>query len=140
MSKLNKVNILKLAKFLETLPQEKFHMLNYKLDKRGNILSVNEYSCGTIGCALGWAPTALGNTCTHYKSWEEYNELNLGITTSADWDWCFSGDWVYIDNTPKGAALRLVYLVNNGVPDNYLEQMNEDNLEHDYMFEGVVNG
>ena len=141
MSRLNKVNILKLAKFLERLPQEKFDMFNYKTNEEADCLPPEEHSCGTVGCALGWAPTALRSADLHaYDNWDDYSAQVLGIYEAGEWGWCFDGDWKLVDNTPKGAALRLRYRVNNGVPDNYREQMDEDCLEVEYMFQEMING
>jgi hypothetical protein len=34
------------------------------------------------------------------------------------WQYMFGSAWVYIDNTPKGAAARIRHYVANGLPSN----------------------
>ena len=42
---------------------------------------------------------------------------------SKEWDWCFSSRWADIDNTPTGAALRIEWLLNHGLPKDWRKQM-----------------
>ena len=42
---------------------------------------------------------------------------------SAEWQWLFCAPWTKIDNTPEGAALRIEWLLKNGLPENWQEQM-----------------
>ena len=59
-----------------------------------------------------------------YEFWLLYSERIFGIEFGTDkWDWCFSGLWHKTDNTPEGAADRIEWVLENGLPDNWLEQM-----------------
>ncbi len=47
----------------------------------------------------------------------------IARTTNNDsWSWCFSPVWQRVDNTPEGAARRIEWLVEHGLPKNWDEQ------------------
>lgn len=52
-----------LANFLDDLPHDKFHMPVWASD------DATEYSCGTAGCACGWAATIFHKEGWHFKKW-----------------------------------------------------------------------
>lgn len=56
---MNAKRLLKLAEFLDTLPRQKFKFSTVA-DERGKsmreALKAGKTRCGTVGCALGWAP------------------------------------------------------------------------------------
>lgn len=86
-----KRRLLKLANFLNYLPEEKFNFENV-------ITKSNGKACGTVGCAIGWLPAIsskfawkkygknydleikLGNTNIGYRwvSWNHWSDLNSG--------------------------------------------------------------
>jgi hypothetical protein len=39
--------------------------------------------------------------------------------------WVFSGSWSERDNTPLGAAQRIIYALRHGVPENWRDQRDE---------------
>lgn len=91
---------------------------------------VSETDCGTAGCALGWAPASgiaefeplpsemeLG-----FLVFSEYEDrvFNLSeVGPNSPWDWCFSSEWYEVDNTPKGAAIRILQLISGESPDEW---------------------
>lgn len=99
---------------------------------------------GDGGSALGHAPFVKE---LHPKSWE-FKQLaffdspkilvralhfecylmrvfNLKINSDR-WAWCFYNWAGHPDNTPLGAALRIEYLVQNGLPKNFIAQMTDE--------------
>jgi len=121
---INIENFTKLAKYLRSLPDDydRFDMSHYHKYTTGLVGAVYDFfsnivysadydpsqsehiECGTVACALGHGPAA-GVTTTS-DDWMEYYLANF----SGDhyvYDWCFHNDWVEIDNTHQGAALRI---------------------------------
>lgn len=121
---MNKENLLKLAKYLTTIDQSRFNMLFYRANCKGhNTAFLDKNSCGTAGCALGWAPFVEGLEVIP----EDYRFSSSGINFSIygerifdiedglgiEWDYLFSGGWQDVDPTPIGAAERIIDLVEN---------------------------
>lgn len=137
MMKIKKTNLRKMAKFILTIPEPKFDMSRFraKPSRKGGILFLDDseftHECETIGCVLGHC-TALDTekNLNQYKSaycgfeYGAWSEEFTGIPVlSNDWDWCFSGVWVSVDNTREGASKRILYYLKNGLPRNWEEQM-----------------
>ena len=128
-AKLHRKNLLKLAAGLLSLPKntEKFDMVTYFVSpKLGDTsLPTKVVECGTAACAVGWAPT-FGIKPKKNEDWEEYSYRTLigaSLFISADeWDWCFHSHWSHTDNTPQGAAKRIIWLLLHGLPDNHRDQ------------------
>ncbi len=53
MDNLHAERLMKLARFLYKLPREKF---NYAVVIEGKDIPNDTFSCGTVGCAIGWTP------------------------------------------------------------------------------------
>jgi len=107
---INVENFTKLAKYLRSLPDDyvrfdmgTFHM-GYGSDSDDNPLDEDEIPCGTVACALGHGPAA-GVTTTS-DDWLGYYLANFSGESYA-YLWCFDNDWIEIDNTHQGAALRI---------------------------------
>ena len=111
----------KLAEYLLTqVPQDKFDMSYYRTG--GDM----DHVCGTAGCALGWSPAIMSKK-TYYKyrstgcsigtMFEKISNNYLGIESDTVWSYIFSEYWAYKDNTPQGAAARIPYFLDHGVPD-----------------------
>ena len=80
-------------------------------------------TCGSVGCVIGHMPYA-GIEKFKDENWLDYSERIFGISMfSKEWCWCFSSSWHPIDNMPQGAADRIEWMLEHGVPDNYSEQM-----------------
>lgn len=86
-------------------------------------------TCGSVGCAVGHAPYA-GIEKRAYEEWPAYSNrvfFDNKRTTAypflmTAWNWCFGSCWSAVDNTPRGAALRILWMLENGVPDNASSQ------------------
>ena len=126
---MNKENLLKLADYLEKrVTQEQFDMSCYRAELADLCHATDFYSthdCGSVGCALGWSPFVKGlepidddyifdrHTSLKELAFRRYS-LRVFELTAVEWKWCFSADWVDIDNTPSGAARRIRCLVYQG--------------------------
>ena len=124
----------KLANYLLSLPEdyEKFDMSNFIVrDDNGSsdFCQINEttlHTCGTAACALGHAPSIF-RVPKDCADWWDLAELLFGLEEySDDWDWCFAGGWVDVDNTHTGAAKRILWLLDKGLPEYWKEQMYEE--------------
>lgn len=116
-------NLRKLATYLlEGNLKAKFDMQMYS-DSVFPWGMVSETDCGTIGCAVGHGPHA-GIKKLPTESWLDYSSRVFGLSKLSDeWTWCFSQDWYKTDNTSDGAAQRIIYLLDNGMPKDFLDQM-----------------
>lgn len=82
--------------------------------------------CGSVGCAIGH--TAFVIPKYKNETWLDYSLRVTGLTDNdyegnSAWDWCFSEEWRYVDNTPQGAADRIDWLLEYGLPLNWQEQL-----------------
>jgi hypothetical protein len=117
---MNCENLQKLATYLRSLPADyqEFDMEVYASDNS----FAHPLSCGTAGCAIGHGPNA-GIAAQDQEEWEDYSRRVFAITADADeWDWCFGWYWAHTDNTPLGAAQRIEWLLQNGLPENANDQ------------------
>lgn len=116
-------NYQELAEYLDTgITEYGFDMMDYFIQ--------DENRCGTVACALGHAPFVLGidNPFLSGSTIDESEWVNQHFGTydyceSPVYGWCFSSFWAEVDNTSRGAAARIFYMLENGVPDNYYSQM-----------------
>ncbi len=81
----------------------------------------NRTECGAVGCAMGHGPYA-GIPKRKSESWWAYADRQFTNYTRAS-DWCFHGCWADVDKTAKGAARRILYMLDKGIPENWYEQM-----------------
>ena len=120
-------NLQLMANHLKTnvLP-ENFHMGRYRGDD-----DFSNPVCGSVGCTVGNctvldAENVMNNFTNpngviDFLSW---SKDFTGICRIEDeWAWCFGSIWSETDNTPIGAALRIEWLLNNGLPENWFCQM-----------------
>ena len=125
---MNKENLLKLAKFLDELPEDYKHFDmskwltsdTYELCP-DEIEDVDIKACGYAACAIGHAPQALELTTEQAwecPTWSNFIEVYFGIDHHAE-QFMFGAGWSDIDDTPKGAAKRIRYFLENGVPDTF---------------------
>jgi len=125
---MNRANLLRMAKYIAEVPQEKFNMFDFRTGDKSTI------ECNSVGCVIGHC-TVLENLEELEKfrtlgpknidfDFDSWSAVFTGLPSNEDkWGWCFGYSWVYSDNTPKGAAQRIVYLVNHGLPTNWERQM-----------------
>lgn len=106
---MNRENLLKMAKFIATVPQEQFDMDAF-------------IKCGSVGCSIGvcFVNDVLPELSSKFAkrlpaphNYGGYSIAATGFNNSGDvrWRWCFQAGWHYIDNTPYGAAQRIIYLL-----------------------------
>lgn len=130
---MNIENLLKMADYLETLEPSQFDM---GLFSDGDIQSNNvEHICGSVGCVIGHAPKIFPLAP---EDWDTLGDFDFDAFSKRiftddmqEWDWCFDSDWDEVDNTPKGASLRMRHLVEHGLPEDWKEQLYRDT---DYLF------
>ena len=120
---INEHNLRRLAVYLRALPEgyEHFDMKRYRSDYEA--ASAKPLGCGTVACAVGHAPFALPDCpILPGMTWGGYSSAYLTDERDA-WRWCFNYWWVDTDNTAKGAADRIDWLLNRGLPKDWNEQM-----------------
>lgn len=123
----NVANLNRMADYIETIPQEKFDMVDFRKDDLPT-----EYECNTVGCIIGHCTILdeMSNMPKYPDGWINFflwSKQFTGLELNSDfWRWCFSGSWVSVDNTPTGAARRIRYTINNGIPENWKKQMYGD--------------
>lgn len=135
---MNTENLSKLATFLDELPEDyrQFGMADFT-NQWMSPEELKQYQtdptynpCGSAACAVGHAPAAGikvdPSTITQqildgYSTdiWDAYVQAAFGIKfDSTAFEFMFGGGWADHDNTPKGAAARIRYVVaNNNIPD-----------------------
>ena len=117
MKATHKANLLKLADYLATLPDdyEQFDMSEYMMARDGDdrryweIIDLAERSkpvCGTVACAVGHGPAA-GIRTYGDANWSDYADRVFGPLPESGFDYMFGSGWSMHDNTPKGAAARI---------------------------------
>lgn len=120
---MNRKNLLKAANYLETIPQELFDMYAWRTGDR----QVNK--CDSVGCAIGHtvhldrkAKPRFPNGGIVFHVWSQtfYGFSHYGNK----WNWCFSSKWKKVDNTSTGVVKRIHLLLEQGLPENWKEQIN----------------
>lgn len=85
-----------------------------------NTCTTDHHDCGSAGCAIGhalFAGIGKGAPELEWDSWWSYTERNFGTSDGRNaFTWCFGSEWKSYDNTPKGAAKRILYMLDNGAP------------------------
>ena len=117
-------NLEKLANYLLALPEdyEHFDMGDFFIvgeDDYPSLLCLksaknkkeiaNISSCGAVACAVGHGPAA-GIPVGNFKSWWSYSNKSF-TGNDLEWAWCFGGEWEGVDDTPKGAGVRIKALL-----------------------------
>lgn len=119
---MNKENLLRMADYVETIPQEQFDMECYRYDDK----TLPE--CNSVGCIIGHCTILDADNLPRYGNgtidFFEWGEKFTGIGwRSVDWVYLFDGMWCDTDNTPTGAAKRIRHYVENGLPEDWIEQI-----------------
>lgn len=94
-------------------------------------LWLTDSECNTAACALGHGPAAgigrMSMKPSHLFDnfrWHAYSDRHfINSAVEHAWRWCFSSDWEGVDDTPRGAAKRILYMLKYGVPENYERQI-----------------
>ena len=126
--------------FLNNLPtSEKFSLDTYMSDGSDAYEYKNINECGTSACVIGWTPSMPGMPTPRLESWDDYSEKVYGIGfDSKAWCWCFAPRWECIDNTPKGAAARMQYLLDNPALNDFGYMYDIDELKRLGVYRGDV--
>lgn len=128
---MNHINLAKLATKLESLPKNyaAFTMSTFLEGTDGAAIqryaehNGGVHECGAVACAIGHGPAAgilfpapdlapeLWEHCN--PNWSQYSSRYLidRGTHPAEWEWCFGGLWELVDDTHRGAAARIRYLL-----------------------------
>lgn len=107
-----------MADYIEKVPQEKFDMESYRT------MPESSPSCKSIGCIIGHCTVLddLKNIPRNYYGHIRFTEWSFDFTgieiDSLKWKFLFSHEWRNSDNTPTGAAKRIRYFIEHGVPKN----------------------
>lgn len=114
---MNKQNLINLAELLDTDTGIDFDMNRFsQLNTVGFEQIHKDQTCGSVGCAIGWF-SILEPKPTE-QTWVQYSEEKFGLNhESIEWDWLFSCFWAMVDNTTEGAISRIIYFLENGVPE-----------------------
>lgn len=118
---MNVINLRTLANYLLSGElKADFNMRHY--DSHNQILD-GVIDCGSCGCALGHGPYA-GVVKSPWESWAAYSRRAMGMPNgSIESIWCFSMQWTEIDNTAQGAGKRILWMLEHGVPVNWMRQI-----------------
>lgn len=116
---MNKENLLKMADFIEKVPQEMFDISKYRRSNKSSPI------CNSIGCVIGHCTELDPEGVEEFRDesgdidFKEWSEHFTGLINLKEWRWCFSAYWEDLDNTPTGAAKRIRYLVKYGLPEGW---------------------
>lgn len=136
-----RVNLDKLATYLEKLPlrYKHFDMTDYiGAPDTPNIIFIDyaqhnggleKQPCGTVACAIGHGPAAgvyMSKALATDRSgwdmspdWSTYS-LRKFAPLGPEWDWMFDNNWSPVDNSHRGAAARIRFLLaGNSVPEDF---------------------
>ena len=143
-----RANLEKLADYLEGLPRDYSHFeMSVYADHEGDHDFGGEtfeeamhdrpeetvQDCGTVACAVGHGPAAgipfaqchlrkeprfNGEGYIYDLDWDSY-ATNFVPLRSSDWSWMFDSDWSGVDNHHWGAAARIRYYLDKGLPEHW---------------------
>jgi len=127
-------NLQRMANHLKNnVKQDNFDMGEY----RGFYDFINP-EFGSVGCPVGTCTVldaenviknfTYPNGEIKFTAWSVDFTGLLGVEYEAEWAWCFDSTWKTTDNTPIGAALRIEWLLNHGLPENWMNQMYGEEL------------
>ena len=118
------INLEKLANYLISLPEDYEH---FSMESFYYLKGVNDFTlpglraekdykeliklnkCGTVACAVGHGPAA-GIPLRNFKSWWSYSNKSF-TNDNKEWEWCFGGGWYIVDDTARGAGVRIKALL-----------------------------
>jgi len=112
-------NLLKLAMYLLREKPTDFDMSTYRrLPNREQPAYVCgcRTECGFVGCAIGHGPQA-GIPAGTMDMWIGYSRREFIPDNTSAWAWCFAPFWSDVDNSAEGAALRILYFLRSGLPN-----------------------
>ena len=130
MNNRNRRNLVRLAEYLIKLSDASFNMYTY-LDHEGSTVdfgefNLNEHECGSVGCCIGHS---LLIDDMEYKeleylivTWGEQADNLFGFdeADTTYGEYLFSPSWGSKDNTPIGAAKRIIAVLTYSDRRDYL--------------------
>ena len=127
-------NFRKLADYVLNLPDDYkgFSMVDYCSSRRQDTFldialweakkTLADNECGTTACMLGHGPSAGIPPSREGMDWCAY-AADFGCQpeggTRSLWNWAFSGEWTYCAPTRADAAMRVHYMLDYGIPENF---------------------
>ena len=121
---INLENLIRMADYIETVPQEKFGMMAYRYGDN------TRYECDSIGCIIGHCTILddadLPINISGSIAFQVWSQKFIGTDDEEVWLYLFSYHWMHSDNTPTGAAKRIRYYVANGLPENWQDQIRDE--------------
>lgn len=132
-------NLIKLGRglFLNPPPAEKFDMRQFvefghcEVPVKDALKELNDPKCGTVGCAVGFAPYYLSGgrfpkSCIStngdvYISYGAYAEKYL-VEDMDVFEFLFGSGWRHTDNTAQGAGKRILMFLSHG--ESFLKMVN----------------
>lgn len=125
LTRWQRANLAKLAAYLWTLPADYPDFEMSRFIRPRNFDCVPAYAhvavCGTAACAAGHGPRA-GIKPRKNETWYSYSYrafIDGGNDGGDAWYWVFSAGWTDYDNTVHGAAARIEYMLEVGLPDKW---------------------
>lgn len=126
-----RANLEKLATHLEALPADYSHfdMGSYfkkPTDQWGSDpKDAAAHTCGSVACAIGHGPFAGIPIARDEYSWTNYAERVFGFSDANNGagEYLFSNEWEHVDNTVAGAAARIRFVLENGCPDYWRDEI-----------------
>lgn len=117
MNNMYKRNLVRMANYLWNLPQESFGMNIYLKNVGGIEIGPDEHECGSIGCVIGhsiYLQDIEGKKGDYL--WVDVATSIFGEDNFSDGygRFIFSSDWELEDNTPQGAARRIIHVLTGG--------------------------
>lgn len=117
---MNIYNLLKMAHHIKTIHISNFDMAMFDaVDGKGNYVRDVIGHCITLDDKENIPYLESGDI-----DFAKWSESFTGLYRhSNEWYWLFSDEWQMSDNTPRGAAKRIVHFVKKGLPDNWTQQL-----------------
>lgn len=122
------INLIKLSDYLFSLPDDyahfdmqHFYCLYPGTKMQTLIEDFAGYECNTVACAIGHGPAAGIPIHEDDDLWPRYARRVFGYDDFSG-DFMFGIGYVSLDNTPKGAAMRIRYVVEYGLPSVYIHR------------------
>ena len=111
-----------LKEFLKKVDPKKFNMDTFRSsDDKFEKDYISKTNCGTVGCALGWAPFIAGlepireDFGPESLDWERYSgRIFPDMTGLGSWEWLFDCMWSKFQPTPNDAVWRIEKLLKYG--------------------------
>lgn len=130
ITELHRANLRKLADYLTALPDDynQFDMSDFVGSEstflKELVAGQPIHQCGAVACAVGHC-TSIGLPVYKHEvldmiDWRLTGLIHFGVDSRiayGPWDWMFSSSWNQADNTPWGAAKRIYWFLDKGLPE-----------------------